>query len=151
MQEQLKDVVPACNISVALTGGSDFAGAVRVTELENPDEIIVLTSTPVQSYKDTGVADDGNVSQCFGSAVHYGYSEKLEHCMKAKGIRHQRVASLVNTNTPADACTYLGKGIPTAMFAVPVKYTNTSVSMVSEPAVEYLVGALLSCITERGA
>lgn len=149
LAEKLIAHSPEYDTVLAVTGGSYFSGATRVTEQISPDELILLTFAAEESYKGDGVAEGVRINQFFGSAVNYPYSEKLEHYFTENGYRHSRLASLVNTNTPADECTYLGKGIPTAMFGVPVKYPNSSVSVVQESEVEYLVDALTHYLTHE--
>lgn len=150
LAEQMTKADLNFDVSVAVTGGSDFSGAVQAVELERPDEVIVVSTTTEQSYKNAGVAPSDGILQCFGSAVNYGYSQELEQYFKNNGFRHDRVASLVHTDTPADQCCYLERGIPTAMFAIPVKYTRTSVSMVNEANAEYLATALAKYFSGKG-
>ncbi len=151
LAEKLSGLPREEEIVIAVTGGSSFSGAVDAVKKEKPDEIIVVSAATAASYKQKGIEDTQGLLQCFGSAVHYGYSEELEQYFHRQGYHHTRIASVVHTDTPADECGYLERGIPTAMFAVPVKYTRSSVSMVRAGSAKYLVDALADYLSGKEA
>lgn len=145
--ERMAEEKPYHDVSIAICGGSNFSGAVQAVKAEQPDELIIISTTQAESYKGQGVKDDGSVVQFFGSAIHYGFSQTLEEKLIALGARHQRVASVFTTDTPADECGYVDEGYPTAMFAIPVQYSRSGISQAKEDSAEYLAEQLSFYLT----
>ena len=108
-------------------------GAQTAAQALEPDMAIVLE---VGFGKSAEGADDGDVMlgegveiNC-GPNIHRKMYARLKETAKKNGIKHQLTVAPGMTGTDARAIQITGKGVATALLAVPTKYMHTSVETV---------------------
>lgn len=113
-------------------------GAQMIANTIQPDVAIVTdvthdTSTPhikAETYGDTRCGKGPAVT--FAPSVHNKLLDLILKTAKTKKINLQREVASRSTGTDTDAFAYTGKGIPSALISLPLRYMHTTVEMAHE-------------------
>ncbi len=110
-------------------------GAEMISRTINPHVAIVTdvthdTHTPLVNAKKHGDIRCGNgPTLTHAPAVHQKLLDLIVLAAKTKEIPFQREAASRTTGTDTDAFAYSGKGVPSALISLPLRYMHTTVEM----------------------
>lgn len=118
------------DVYVYLSSGEERGGngSHHIYEEINPDALVVLD---VNFAKEKGSVDGeyGVLGEgamlSYSSVTSLEFTRFVESC--AKGLPLQRVNEMTGTGTNADVSARTGRGIPTAVLSVPLRYMHSSV------------------------
>lgn len=120
-------------------------GAQMVANSIQPDVAIVTdvthdTNTPLMKKKKYGDVKAGaGPSVTYAPAVHNKLLNMVIDTAEEKGIPIQREASSRSTGTDTDAFAYSGKGVPSCLISLPLRYMHTTVEMAHKDDVENVI------------
>jgi len=120
-------------------------GAQMVANSIQPDVAIVTdvthdTNTPLMKKKVYGdVKAGGGPSVTYAPAVHNKLLNLVIDTADANKIPLQREASSRSTGTDTDAFAYSGKGVPSCLISLPLRYMHTTVEMAHKDDVENVI------------
>lgn len=120
-------------------------GAQMVANSIQPDVAIVTdvthdTNTPLMKKKLYGDVKAGNgPSVTYAPAVHNKLLNLVIDTAEEKKIPLQREASSRSTGTDTDAFAYSGKGVPSVLISLPLRYMHTTVEMAAKDDVESVI------------
>ena len=120
-------------------------GAQMIASNIQPDVAIVTdvthdTSTPhidPKKYGDTKCGEGPTIT--FAPSVHNKLLDLIIKTAKTKKINLQREVASRSTGTDTDAFAYTGKGIPSALISLPLRYMHTTVEMAHEKDIEDVI------------
>ena len=120
-------------------------GAQMIANTIQPDVAIVTdvthdTSTPLMKKKKNGDVKAGNgPSVTFAPAVQTNLLQLIRNTAKQHDIPLQLEASSRSTGTDTDAFAYSGRGVPSALISLPLRYMHTTVEMAHKSDVENVI------------
>ncbi|MGK0363705.1 MAG: putative aminopeptidase FrvX [Saprospiraceae bacterium] len=120
-------------------------GAQMVANSIEPDVAIVTdvthdTNTPLMKKKVYGDVKAGaGPSVTYAPAVHNKLLNLVIDTAEANKIPLQREASSRSTGTDTDAFAYSGKGVPSCLISLPLRYMHTTVEMAHKDDVENVI------------
>jgi putative aminopeptidase FrvX len=120
-------------------------GAQMVANSIQPDIAIVTdvthdTNTPLMKKKVYGdVKAGGGPSVTYAPAVHNKLLNLVIDTAETNKIPLQREASSRSTGTDTDAFAYSGKGVPSCLISLPLRYMHTTVEMAHKEDVENVI------------
>ena len=120
-------------------------GAQMVANSIQPDVAIVTdvthdTNTPLMKKKVYGDVKAGaGPSVTYAPAVHNKLLNLVIDVAEANKIPLQREASSRSTGTDTDAFAYSGKGVPSCLISLPLRYMHTTVEMAHKEDVENVI------------
>lgn len=123
-------------------------GAQMIANTINPDLCIVTdvthdTSTPhieAKIHGDTKCGEGPAVT--FAPSVHNGLLNMILNVAKKHKIDLQREVASRSTGTDTDAFAYTGRGIPSALISLPLRYMHTTVEMAHKKDIESVVNLI---------
>jgi putative aminopeptidase FrvX len=132
-------IVNAVQEEVGLRGASMLAHRLQ------PDLAIITdvthdTQTPHYSkIKEGDIACGKGPVFTYAPAVQNNVLKLLIEVAQKNDIPFQRLASSRSTSTDTDAFAYSGAGIPAGLISLPLKYMHTTVEMVHQKDVDYII------------
>jgi putative aminopeptidase FrvX len=120
-------------------------GAQMIANTINPDCAIITdvthdTSTPLVEPKKLGEINCGDgPSVTFAPSVHNQLLNLIIETAKKKKINIQREVASRSTGTDTDAFAYTGRGIPSALISLPLRYMHTTVEMAHKDDIEDVI------------
>ena len=120
-------------------------GAQMIANTIQPDVAIVTdvthdTSTPLMKKKKNGDVKAGEgPSVTFAPAVQNNLLKLIRDTAKENDIPLQLEASSRSTGTDTDAFAYSGRGVPSALISLPLRYMHTTVEMAHKSDVENVI------------
>ena len=127
-------------------------GAQMIANTIQPNVAIVTdvthdTSTPHIDAKIHGDTRCGNgPAVTFAPSVHNKLLDLIIKTAKTKKINLQREVASRSTGTDTDAFAYTGKGIPSALISLPLRYMHTTVEMAHEQDITDVVKLIYETI-----
>ncbi len=129
-------------------------GAAMIAETITPDAAIVTdvthdTSTPMIEQTKAGAIKIGD-----GPAITHAPSvqnrlrQHIVDTAKRAGIPFQRNAKSPGTGTDTDSFAASGRGVPSALVALPLRYMHTTVEMVQRSDVEHVVELMYQSVAD---
>ncbi len=141
-------VVNAVQEEVGLRGAGMIANTIQ------PDVAIVTdvthdTNTPLMVKKTMGDVKAGNgPSLTYGPAVQNNLLNMIIDVAEKNNIDFQREAASRSTGTDTDAFAYSGKGVPSALISLPLRYMHTTVEMAAKSDVENVIRLIYETVLE---
>lgn len=120
-------------------------GAQMIANTIQPNVAIVTdvthdTSTPLMQKKKNGDVKGGKgPSLTYAPAVQTRLLDLVIETAEANDIPFQREASSRSTGTDTDAFAYSGKGVPSCLISLPLRYMHTTVEMAHKDDVEAVI------------
>jgi len=117
-------------------------GAEMISRTIEPDVAIVTdvchdTQTPMINKIEQGDFHGGKGPVLtYGPAVQNNLLKKIIQTAEKNKIDFQRAAASRSTGTDTDAFAYSGKGVPSALISLPLRYMHTTVEMTHKDDVE---------------
>ncbi len=127
-------------------------GAQMIAHTIQPDVAIVTdvthdTSTPhIDSKKHGDTRCGKGPAVTFAPSVHNKLLDLIIKTAKTKKIGLQREVASRSTGTDTDAFAYTGRGIPSALISLPLRYMHTTVEMAHEKDIEAVVNLIYETI-----
>lgn len=127
-------------------------GAEMIARRLTPDVAICIdvthdTSTPMIDKKVEGDLKCGKGPViAYGPAVQMRLLALLEEVAKNNQIPYQKSAHSRSTGTDTDAFAYSNEGTPSALISLPLRYMHTTVEMVHQQDVAYLIQWLVEVL-----
>lgn len=127
-------------------------GAQMIANTIQPNVAIVTdvthdTSTPhiePKTYGDIKCGKGPTVT--FAPSVHNKLLDLILKTAKTKKINLQREVASRSTGTDTDAFAYTGKGIPSALISLPLRYMHTTVEMAHQSDIEDVVNLIYETV-----
>lgn len=123
-------------------------GAYWTSSRIEPDAAIVVDVTYTSDCYGTKDGDTGRVKLgkgpvlCNSPIVVKKYNEQLKECAKKVGIPYQIEAASSLTYTDADKIHFAGKGIPTVLVSIPLRYMHSPAEVADVRDVEHCIHLL---------
>ena len=120
-------------------------GAEMISRTLEPDLAIVTdvchdTQTPMIDKIEQGDYHSGKGPVVtYGPAVHNNLLKRIIETAEKKKIPFQRAAASRSTGTDTDAFAYSGKGVPSALISLPLRYMHTTVEMTHRDDLENVI------------
>ncbi len=127
-------------------------GAQMIANTIQPDVAIVTdvthdTSTPHIEPKKFGDTKCGNgPAITFAPSVHNNLLNLIIKTAKTKKINLQREVASRSTGTDTDAFAYTGRGIPSALISLPLRYMHTTVEMAHTSDIEDVINLIYETV-----
>ena len=127
-------------------------GAQMIANTIQPDVAIVTdvthdTSTPHIEPKKHGDTRCGKgPAVTFAPSVHNKLLELIIKTAKTKKISLQREVASRSTGTDTDAFAYTGRGIPSALISLPLRYMHTTVEMAHEDDISDVINLIYETV-----
>lgn len=127
-------------------------GAKMIAERLQPDVAIITdvchdTTTPMISQAkegDTKIGDGPVIG--YAPAIHKTLREDIISAAVSNNTKFQRLAMATSTGTDTDAFAYSGKGVPSALISLPLRYMHTTVETVHEDDVEACIDLIYNTL-----
>lgn len=127
-------------------------GAQMIAANINPDLAFILdvcheTSSPCYDASKQGevIAKKGGVLSVSPS-VHNNVLEFVRETLDNEKINYQMTASSDYTGTDTDAFAYTGKGVPSCLISLPLKYMHTTVETCAKKDVKLVIKSLVAIL-----
>jgi len=120
-------------------------GAEMISRTIDPDVAIVTdvchdTQTPMIDKIEQGDLHSGKGPVLtYGPAVQNNLLKRIVETAEKKKIPFQRAAASRSTGTDTDAFAYSGKGVPSALISLPLRYMHTTVEMTRKEDLENVI------------
>lgn len=128
-------------------------GAKMIASNIQPDVAFILdvchdTSSPCYSSSKLGetLATKGGVLTVAPS-VHNNVLEFVKNTLDKKELPYQMAASSNSTGTDTDVFAYTGKGIPSCLISLPLKYMHTTVESCSKKDLKTIINSLIEILS----
>lgn len=140
-------IVNAVQEEVGLRGAGMMANAIKPNCAIITD-VTHATHTPLVSVTKQGDIDLGRGPVITKSpSVHNKLREHLVNIARQNEIPYQLAVSSKKTGTDTDSFAYTGKGIPSALVSLPLRYMHTTVETTNKVDIENTIRLLFGCVT----